>query len=245
MFKIMLENKKLWLVGMLVVAVMAIVFPSVTLAAGGPPTNRGGSGGQGIGTGYLPAGEPLAAEQEAALVAALEEEYGALALYQSVMEDFGVQQPFSSIAQSEQTHVDALVNIFERYGLEVPAAPVATDLPEFDTVEAACATGVAAEIADGALYDELFPLFAAYPDITRVFTNLQRASIEQHLPAFSACEEGEVMTGIGYGGTQGKGRGNQTTGSQLGAWGQGTQAQQDCDGTCTYSGNARGSGNTR
>ena len=204
-----------WMLGSLVVVMLALAMPMATLAAGGPPdsrgSGRGGQGGYGMGegTGLPVATGTLTAEQEAALVEALEEEYGAVALYESVMDAYGTVQPFASIAQSEQTHVNALLNIFERYGVTAPAAPAATDLPSFDTLEDACATGVDAEIVDGALYDELMPLFDQ-PDVLRVFENLQRASLESHLPAFEACEDGVVCEdcdGIGSGVSAGAGAG--------------------------------------
>ena len=196
-----------WMLGTLVVVLLVLAMPMASLAAGGPPDSRGGGRkgyGLGDGAGLPVAAGDLTAEQESALVAALEEEYGAVALYESVMDAFGTVQPFASIARSEQMHVKALLNIFERYGVTAPAAPAASDLPSFDTLEAACAAGTAAEIADGALYDELMPLFDQ-PDVLRVFENLQRASLENHLPAFEACEEGVILceecdgTGIGAG----------------------------------------------
>ncbi len=198
-----------WMLGVLVVVMVALAMPLATLAAGGPPDSRGGGRkgfGLGDGVGLPVAAGDLTADQEAALVEALEEEYGAVALYESVMDAFGTEQPFASIARSEQTHVNALLNIFERYGVTAPAAPAATDLPSFDTLEAACAAGVEAEIADGALYDELMPLFDQ-SDVLRVFENLQRASLENHLPAFEACEDGVICedcdglgSGVGAGG---------------------------------------------
>ena len=45
--------------------------------------------------------------------------------------------------------------------------------------------GVAAEIADAALYDELKPM-VTHTDILQVFNNLQSASLNIHLPAFQA-----------------------------------------------------------
>jgi hypothetical protein len=46
---------------------------------------------------------------------------------------------------------------------------------------------VATEQATVALYDELLPQVAAYPDVEYVFTNLRSASQDNHLPAFERC----------------------------------------------------------
>jgi hypothetical protein len=88
-----------------------------------------------------------------------------------------------------------LPHLFERYGLDVPAAPE-LDVPEFDTLQDACEAGVQAEIADAALYDQLFEVVTA-PDIIQVFTNLQNASLNNHLPAFEACVEGNTVNDAG------------------------------------------------
>ena len=51
----------------------------------------------------------------------------------------------------------------------------------------ACAAGVAAEIADAALYDRL-KAETTREDILRVYDRLQSASLNQHLPEFELCD---------------------------------------------------------
>jgi len=46
---------------------------------------------------------------------------------------------------------------------------------------------VDAEIADAALYDEIMPS-TTHADLLRVYANLKAASLNNHLPAFQACE---------------------------------------------------------
>ncbi|GEM_PF-1441725 len=180
-----------WLMGLTTALLIALLLPSVTLAAGGPPPDRGNAASGQMGTIGT-----LDEATEAALVEALEEEYGALALYQGIIADFGEVAPFVAIARSEQQHVNALLRLFSRYELTAPAAPAFDTLPSFDTLEAACEAGVAAEIADAALYDTLLESVSA-PNVVRVFTRLQAASLEQHLPAFEACASGEPYVGEG------------------------------------------------
>jgi hypothetical protein len=144
-----------------------------------------GNGGQGIGGGA--ALEPLSEAEAAALLRAIEEEYGAQALYESVLAAFGDVEPFSGIAASEAQHTVALVRQAQKYGLEVPEYTGPAEAPAFATLEEACQAGVAAEIADAALYDELSPA-VTHADILRVFENLKNASLNNHLPAFEACK---------------------------------------------------------
>lgn len=126
-------------------------------------------------------------EQEAAdLAAAIQEEYTAMNTYQAIMEELGEIQPFARIARSEQQHVNALIRVAERFGVEVPEnAGEIADI-EWSTFEEACQLGVTFEQIDADLYDELLPN-TTNPMLIRVYTNLQRASLEQHLPAFEAC----------------------------------------------------------
>jgi len=58
---------------------------------------------------------------------------------------------------------------------------------EFGSRKEACAIGAAAEIADAELYDVVMSQ-TERSDLLRVYTNLQRASLEQHLPAFESCD---------------------------------------------------------
>ncbi|MBN1873747.1 MAG: hypothetical protein JXA33_05920 [Anaerolineae bacterium] len=205
----------IWMMGLVVVLVLA--FPAVTLAAGGPPAGRGrGSGeqqGNGIGqTGTVPVVTgTLTAEQEAALVDFWMDEYRALMTYQAVIAQFGEVQPFTSIVQAEQSHLAAVERIFSRYGLSVPATSV-IDVPVFDSVEAACAAGVQAEVDNAALYDALLGGFTQ-SDILQVANNLRNASLNNHLPAFEACSSGEYIGSTGSGGVGYRGGAMDTTGS--------------------------------
>ena len=88
-------------------------------------------------------------------------------------------------AISEETAY-RMLNLLEGYGLEVPANEWQAEVPSFDTLGEACAAGVQAEVDNAGLYDQLFSM-AENPDLIRVFTTLQSASQEQHLPAFERC----------------------------------------------------------
>jgi hypothetical protein len=143
--------------------------------------SRGAYAGGGIALG------PLSDAEAQALTRAIQEEFGAQALYESVVDSFGNVIPFNAIAQAESQHSAALVNLANKYGVAVPEFPTIDALPTFVTLAEACQAGVDAEIADAALYDELMAV-TTHSDLLRVYTNLQNASLNNHLPAFNACK---------------------------------------------------------
>jgi hypothetical protein len=114
-----------------------------------------------------------------------EGEYAAYATYGAIIDEYGTVTPFTNIMASEAKHIDALKQILDRY-----AVPYPVENPYLGTIDAprsvaeAAQAGVDAEIANVALYERQLAAAADYPDIREVFTNLQTASQESHLPAF-------------------------------------------------------------
>jgi len=196
----MFTHAKKLVVFVAVVTVLALgltaLAPVGTVAAAA--IERGGPGGNGNGQGVsrgntvAPRGSgvaltPLSTDEQSGLQEAILEEYGALNLYNQVIAQFGSVYPFAQIARSEQMHVSALARQAEKYGVTVPENPGLTSAPAFASVTEACQAGVAAEIADAALYDTLMPL-TTHTDLLRVYESLQKASLESHLLAFQACD---------------------------------------------------------
>jgi len=128
---------------------------------------------------------------EEALTTAINDEYHAEAIYAGVLADFGDVRPFSNIINAEQKHSARLAALFESYELVVPENTFldSPEIPHFDSVTAACAAAETAEIKNVALYDELLENISD-PVIVAVFQQLQRASQENHLPAFQRCGSG-------------------------------------------------------
>ncbi len=200
------KSKKLWVVlslSMLALGLMAFAplnaQAAPTLDGQGGPNGRGGygQGGGMVGGGYGQncdfAGTctgtaliPLSDAEEKALQDAILEEYGALNLYQAVIDKFGPVFPFSRIVRSELQHVNALLRQVGKYGVEAPANPGLSSPITFTTVTEACQAGVAAETADAALYDELKAV-TTHTDLISVYNRLQSTSLNFHLPAFEAC----------------------------------------------------------
>jgi hypothetical protein len=114
---------------------------------------------------------------------ALDDEYRAWATYDQVIRDFGPVLPFTRIRAAEERHIDALHTLFARYGMPVPNNPWLGKVSRYTSPHEACEAGVAAEIANGAMYDRLLAA-TQRPDILRVLRNLRDASQQRHLPAF-------------------------------------------------------------
>lgn len=124
-----------------------------------------------------------------ALVEALEDEYKARATYRLILKQFGAVRPFLNIVESEERHIQALLPLFQKYGIPIPADDWAERVPVPPSLSAACQAGVQAEIENAAMYKRLLDLTTAYPDVQRVFLNLHHASQANHLPAFQRCVE--------------------------------------------------------
>lgn len=121
-----------------------------------------------------------------ALHEALDDEYKAWATYDLVIRDFGPIRPFINIRDSESRHIDALCRIFQDYGLTPPDNAWVGRAPRYDSVRAACAAAVQAEIDNADLYQRIMAS-TERPDILGVFRNLHEASQQRHLPAFRRC----------------------------------------------------------
>jgi hypothetical protein len=126
-----------------------------------------------------------------ALHEALDDEYMAWTTYDQVVANFGSVGPFANIRDAEARHIDALKALFARHGLPVPANPWPGRVPRHDSVKAACEAGVAAEVANAAMYERLLAEVQR-PDILAVLRRLQEASQQRHLPAFRRCAERET-----------------------------------------------------
>ena len=124
----------------------------------------------------------------AALHTALDHEHHAWATYDQVIRDFGLVRPFGNIRDAETRHLDALLGLFERYGVPVPANPWPGRVERYPTLHDACIAAVAAEVANAVLYERLLAS-TTRPDIVAVFGNLQEAAQQRHLRAFRRCVE--------------------------------------------------------
>jgi hypothetical protein len=130
----------------------------------------------------------LSEREIAALNEALDDEYRAWATYDQVIRDFGAARPFISIRDAEARHIKALHTLYARYGLTAPENNWPAKTARYGSLQEACEAGVAAEIANGAIYERLLDA-TERQDLLRVFINLQEASQLRHLPAFRRCAQ--------------------------------------------------------
>lgn len=116
------------------------------------------------------------------LTYAIEDEYMAYAGYDTIINTFGVQRPFTNIIKAESTHISELEPLFEEYGINLPENSAAEYVMVPDTLLDAFKAGVEAELGNIAMY-ETFLAQNLPDDVRLVFTELMNAS-ENHLAAF-------------------------------------------------------------
>jgi len=116
------------------------------------------------------------------LTYALQDEYLARAEYELILSDFGSVRPFTNIIRAEETHIDALLPLFEAYGITAPADEGSSHAAAVSSLTAAYQAGVNAEVNNIAMY-ETFLEQNLPSDVRIVFESLMHAS-ENHLRAF-------------------------------------------------------------
>lgn len=121
------------------------------------------------------------------MIAAINDEYRARALYRAVIQKFGAVPPFRNIVQSEDNHIQLWNFLFTKYGVPIPPDLFAENLSVPDTLKAACQAGVEAEITNIEMYNN-FLNFMTQPDLRAAFIQLRQVSQERHLPAFQRCQ---------------------------------------------------------
>ncbi|WP_141395200.1 ferritin-like domain-containing protein [Bacillus sp. FJAT-45066] len=116
------------------------------------------------------------------LTFALQDEYLAQARYDNIIATFGNIRTFVQIKQSELRHIQALLPLFERYGVPLPEDISASFVTTPENLKAAYRAGVDSEIENIAMYEK-FLTFELPVDVRTVFTQVGNAS-RNHLAAF-------------------------------------------------------------
>jgi len=120
-------------------------------------------------------------------------EYAAAASYQAVIDAFGPVEPYATIKEGENRHIDALIRQLNRLGYEAPANPYLGEIEAPADLQTAAKAWAVGEIANVEMYDDLLAI-AGDSNIERVLTNLRRASLESHLPLFElAAQNGGTL----------------------------------------------------
>ena len=124
---------------------------------------------------------------EQVLRIAVYDEYHAYESYRSIIEKFGNQAPFSNIIEAEMRHFAMLEPLLQKYNIQIPINNWDEKLVLPDSILECCELGVASELENIAMYDDLVLHVNEYPDIQDVLYQLQAASFNNHLPAFRRC----------------------------------------------------------
>ena len=118
---------------------------------------------------------------------AMYDEFHAYETYRKVIDTFGPADPFVRIMEAEIRHYTALEPLLRRYGVPEPVDNWYEKIELPPTLVECCEVGVAAEIDNVLMYDNLLMYTREYPDIQDVLYRLQAASRDHHLPAFRQC----------------------------------------------------------
>lgn len=118
---------------------------------------------------------------------AVYDEYHAYNAYKKIIDRHGDVRPFSNIMEAEVRHYSMLVTLLEKYNVPLPLDNWYDKIEVPNTVLECCEVGVAGEIDNIKMYDNLLLYSTEYPDIMDVLYRLQAASYNNHLPAFRRC----------------------------------------------------------
>lgn len=129
---------------------------------------------------------------------AVYDEFKAYETYSKIIEKFGLVQPFVNIKEAEAIHYSALIQLMQKYNIEVPFNNWATKVEIPNTLIECCEMGVAAEINNIAMYNNLLS-YATDVDVRDVIFRLQAASYNNHLPAFRNCVLAHYNTSVNNG----------------------------------------------
>lgn len=129
---------------------------------------------------------PVAAAAWEALMGS-DGEYAAAASYAAVIDKYGDVEPYVTIKQAEERHIAALTRQLTSLGVSVPDNPYLGTIPAPADLTTAATRWATGERANVAMYDRLQTAVASDPRLTRVFGNLRRASLDVHLPMFTAA----------------------------------------------------------
>jgi hypothetical protein len=122
---------------------------------------------------------PLSADESAGLTFMREEEKVARDVYLTLYETWG-SQVFSNIARSEQSHMDAVKTLLDRYGIDDPTT--GNDIGEFTNSDLQ------------ALYDELVELGQqSLADAFRVGALIEETDIQDLIDELAAVEHSDIQ----------------------------------------------------
>ncbi len=149
------------------------------------------------------------------LTYAIQDEYMAQAEYNAIMDEYGVQNPFSNIVRSEATHIDLLLPVLKDYNVAVPENDASNRVVVPASLEESYTAGVEAEKNNIFMYESF--LKEDVPDDVKVVLERLKANSENHLAAFEKAAAGDVGLRMGQGNSNGnKSRGGMNSLGRMG-----------------------------
>lgn len=113
---------------------------------------------------------------------AIEDEIFAKTEYEKIMSTFNIDRPFSNIKRAEETHIDLLLPLIEKYNVKYEKLDESTlIIPK--TLKETFEIGVQAEIDNIAMYEKFLKDKNLPEDVREVFIHLRDGS-KHHLSAF-------------------------------------------------------------
>jgi hypothetical protein len=165
---IFMKRKKL-LISLMALLLLAAV-PAFSLAVGN------------YGAANVAPGQTYTLEQM--LTYAIQDEYLAQAEYDSTLNTYKIDAPFSNSLKAESTHITMLSKLFDNYGIAVPENTAEALVTVPGSLEEAYEAGIRTETANIAMYDNFLAQTDLPEDVRSVFATLKNAS-ENHLNAYT------------------------------------------------------------
>jgi rubrerythrin len=114
---------------------------------------------------------------------AVYDEFCAYEAYSRVNEIYGETEPFVNIVEAEKEHYAMIVDLMEKYEVEMPMNDWCEKIEIPNEYIECCEKAVSAEINNIAMYEHLLE-YVEEEDVRDVLYRLQAASYNNHLPAF-------------------------------------------------------------
>merc|ERR1711916_303494 len=101
-------------------------------------------------------------------------------------EIYGETEPFVNIVEAEKEHYAMIVDLMEKYEVEMPTNDWCEKIEIPNEYIECCEKAVSAEINNIAMYEHLLE-YVEEEDVRDILYRLQAASYNNHLPAFRRC----------------------------------------------------------
>lgn len=148
------------------------------------------------------------------LTYAIQDEYMAQAVYAAIIDKYGKQQPFYSIAQAEGMHINMLLPLLKKYDVAVPENDAENRVAAPASLQEGYTAGIESETNNIAMFKSF--LKEDLPDDVKAVFETLVAQSENHLNTFERASNGTMGNGMGNGNGRGPGGMNRSGGNSPG-----------------------------